>query len=470
MVEAQVMDLAVGVTFLVAAAAPVGAVRQRVVVAAVGVSWLLESVVTGVLSVHHGLLLLTLVTFPTGKVRGRLGWLAVALAVSAAVGLTSQLGIAMLYAVAAVVMLIRPATHWYPVVSAAAVAAVLGTAWTWSRQDGPFDPALALLSYEVVLLVIAISYPVAAWTVERARRRLADEALAGTPAAGLSGFASILADTLDDRALRVHRRVGKGYATSDGQAIEPQPGWLVVDGDDGPLAVVEHRSPALADAVTAQAVASAVRLAVTNARLHDEQLVRLAELEAARARVVAATDAQRIEMAEDLRDNVLRLLTEARNELEPTRISSLRLVDGSIATAITEIQDLVAGVPPARLGNGLLRSALVSLAQDTPADVTVSCAEDAAAGTAVESALYYVCSEALANAIKHADATRISIELSGSSGELRLVVADNGRGGAAASGSGLTGLADRLAAYSGRLQVVSPPGAGTTVTATVPVS
>jgi signal transduction histidine kinase len=222
--------------------------------------------------------------------------------------------------------------------------------------------------------------------------------------------------------------------------------------------------------VTAQAVASAVRLAVTNARLHDEQLVRLAELEAARARVVAATDAQRIEMAEDLRDNVLRLLTEARNELEPTRISSLRLVDGSIATAITEIQDLVAGVPPARLGNGLLRSALVSLAQDTPADVTVSCAEDAAAGTAVESALYYVCSEALANAIKHADATRISIELSGSSGELRLVVADNGRGGAAASGSGLTGLADRLAAYRGRLQVVSPPGAGTTVTATVPVN
>jgi signal transduction histidine kinase len=79
-----------------------------------------------------------------------------------------------------------------------------------------------------------------------------------------------------------------------------------------------------------------------------------------------------------------------------------------------------------------------------------------------------VCCEALANAVKHAQATRAAITVEHVDGEVVVTVSDDGRGGADPSGSGLQGLVDRLAARKGRLQVDSPPGAGTTVTAMIP--
>ena len=95
-------------------------------------------------------------------------------------------------------------------------------------------------------------------------------------------------------------------------------------------------------------------------------------------------------------------------------------------------------------------------------------AEDAAASQEAETALFYVCCEALANAVKHAGATRVEIAVERQDGGVVATVADDGCGGADPSGSGLVGLADRLAARKGRLRVDSPPGAGTTVTAVVP--
>ena len=92
---------------------------------------------------------------------------------------------------------------------------------------------------------------------------------------------------------------------------------------------------------------------------------------------------------------------------------------------------------------------------------------DATADPERETALFYVCSEALANAIKHAGATRISIDLRRNRGDLVITIVDDGIGGAQVSGSGLRGLADRLAAFGGRLRVDSPPGAGATLRATI---
>jgi signal transduction histidine kinase len=82
--------------------------------------------------------------------------------------------------------------------------------------------------------------------------------------------------------------------------------------------------------------------------------------------------------------------------------------------------------------------------------------------------LFYVCSEAMTNAAKHSGAQRIVVTIDGSGRGITVSISDDGRGGANASGSGLQGLADRLASRGGRLRVESPPGAGTTVTATVP--
>jgi signal transduction histidine kinase len=100
--------------------------------------------------------------------------------------------------------------------------------------------------------------------------------------------------------------------------------------------------------------------------------------------------------------------------------------------------------------------------------VSVTVAVDAASGPDTQAALFYVCSEALANAVKHADAKRIGITVRRVNDDLEAVISDDGRGGADPTGSGLQGLADRLATRNGRLWVKSPPGAGTTVTAVVP--
>jgi signal transduction histidine kinase len=115
----------------------------------------------------------------------------------------------------------------------------------------------------------------------------------------------------------------------------------------------------------------------------------------------------------------------------------------------------------------MLRTALEGLAARTPLQTELRYHDGAAGAPSVEAALFYVCSEALANVAKHARASHVGIDVRRLDDGLQLIVTDNGRGGADPSGPGLTGLADRLAAHGGRLRVDSPPGAGTTLTATV---
>jgi signal transduction histidine kinase len=238
---------------------------------------------------------------------------------------------------------------------------------------------------------------------------------------------------------------------------------------------VAHRSSALDDPPTVAAVSSAVRLAVTHLRLQEEQQTRLRELEAARARIVAAADRQRERAAAALRDDVDVLLRTARSELHavrpavrgPEASAAFEVVMEELEAARREIADLVAGAPPADLGDGRLRQALDALATASPVPVVVVVDDDAAGDRETETALFYVCCEALANAAKHAHATRAAITVERLDGEIVATVSDDGRGGADPSGSGLQGLVDRLAARNGRLRVDSPPGAGTTVTAMI---
>jgi signal transduction histidine kinase len=458
------VDIAVGLAFIVAGALPIGPARQRVMVAAVGAAWLLGSVLAQTLSLHQAALVVALVAFPAGLIRGRIAWLVVALAGLVALGIVPQPGVALLFALVAGYAAMRPpSARWYPVTAAAAVAVTLGVSWSVSRIRESFDPALAFLDYQVVLGLIAVTFPVAYWSALRVRRRIADAVLVSRPLTGLDGFAEVLGEALGDPTLRVHRWQDLAGKTDRH--------WLTVSEAEGPVAVVAHQSAALEDPLTARAVETAVRLAVTNLRLQDEQLSQLRELEAARARVVAAADRQREEVAEELGQKVAALLGDAQAELAEVRVragteTALDIVESELATAIAEISDLVAGIPPATLGEGKLRDALQILAARSPAEVAIS--DDAAGDTDAETALFYVCSEALANAAKHAGASRIKIDVRRYGTVLEATITDDGRGGADASGSGLTGLSDRLAVLDGRLRVESPPGAGTTVTATVP--
>jgi signal transduction histidine kinase len=479
------MDVAVGLAFVAAGGAARGPLRERALMAAVGPAWLAGSFLVWARSFHQAVLVVALVAFPAGRVRGIVSWVLVSLAGLAALGLLPQLGVAALFAGIAAAVLARwrgdPATAWYPAAAAAAIAAVL--AWVWwiaHRRTGTFDATVVLLSYQLVLLLVAGCFPLGAAAVLRERARLADPLLSEGQLAGIDGLAVVLGDVLGDPDLRVYRWRDADAALVDGRgqrmAGHGDRRWLAVDGPDGPVAVVAHRSSALDDEPTAAAVAAAVRLAVTHLRLQEEQQERLGELEASRARLVAAADRQRARAAAELRQDVEAPLRVAQSELvamraavhAPEAAAAVEVVVQELAAATGELADLVAGIPPANLGGGRLDRALQTLAEASPVPVTVAVAEDAAASQETETALFYVCCEALANAVKHAGAIRVVITLERHDGRVVATVTDDGGGGADPSGSGLVGLADRLAALNGRLRVESPLGAGTTVTAVVP--
>jgi signal transduction histidine kinase len=250
---------------------------------------------------------------------------------------------------------------------------------------------------------------------------------------------------------------------------------LRIDDDQGrPAAIVWHSSDALIDPQSASSVATAVRLVLTRMRLQQEQDDLLRLQARSQARLVAASDRQREQIAGELKQGVEDRLQRAGSALASVRSESrnrdasaaLDIVAQELDSAIQEITALVWAVPQAELGGGKLSGALQSLAltSPVPVKVTVTTAGDRAA----ETALFYVCSEALANAIKHAEANRVRVDVHRQDGAIRATVTDDGRGGADSSGSGLQGLADRLATIGGQLHIDSSPGAGTTVVATIP--
>ncbi len=136
--------------------------------------------------------------------------------------------------------------------------------------------------------------------------------------------------------------------------------------------------------------------------------------------------------------------------------------------ALVELRDLARGIHPAVLTDRGLAAAIGSLAATgtVPTDVEVSI--DGRLEPAIEAAAYFTVSEALANAAKHSGATSVSVRVAREGSLLRVSVSDDGRGGADASGGGLTGLRRRLAAHDGTLTVTSPPRGGTLLEAELP--
>jgi signal transduction histidine kinase len=251
---------------------------------------------------------------------------------------------------------------------------------------------------------------------------------------------------------------------------------LFVDDGTDHIAAVHHRIGTLDDPAVARAVASTVQLAGENVRLREELDVQLVELEAARTRLLVATDRQRASTAARLRDDVvihLQQASDALNNARPTDAprdvtDAFDIAVQEISRARDDILTLVSGVPPVALGDGRLPRAIEVLAKRCPVSVTVTAMPGVAAAAEIETTLFYVCSEALTNAAKHSDAEHIDVRIGSTDDAITVTVRDDGRGGVDASGSGITGLADRVAARGGRLRVDSPPGAGTTITAVVP--
>jgi signal transduction histidine kinase len=205
------------------------------------------------------------------------------------------------------------------------------------------------------------------------------------------------------------------------------------------------------------------------------------ELTASRARIVDSGDRARQRIERDLHDGVQQRLVslaldvrraEALAEPEQAtlrdELSSLR--DGLVGV-VDELREVSHGIHPAILTEGGLRPALATLARRSPVPVELEVRDTDRLPDPVEVCVYYVASEALTNAIKHAQATHVVVDLETDEDAVRLEVRDDGVGGAdTRGGSGLTGLTDRLHAVGGTIEVRSPVDQGTRLRVRIPLT
>jgi PAS domain S-box-containing protein len=200
------------------------------------------------------------------------------------------------------------------------------------------------------------------------------------------------------------------------------------------------------------------------------------ELRKSRARVVTAGDEARKRFERDLHDGAQQHLVAVRlalqmirkKAIEPDISEAIEHAIAEIDETVQELQELGRGIHPAVLGQGLT-PAVDQLARRSTVPVALEVTERRYDPN-VEAAAYYVVSEALANVAKHARADHVSVRIAENDGHLCVDVADDGLGGAdAESGSGLHGLADRVAALDGTLRIESPSGEGTRVRARIPL-
>lgn len=202
----------------------------------------------------------------------------------------------------------------------------------------------------------------------------------------------------------------------------------------------------------------------------------LAETEASRARLVEAGEMERRRLERDLHDGArqaligigmsLRLAQRRSSPSDPLQEVLTRAVQ-DLQEAVAGLRRLANGVRPRGLDEGL-STALGNLARTCPVPVEVRVSADAVPEIQAATA-YYVAAEAVANALKHAAAGAISIDVCRAGEELRITIDDDGRGGALiARGTGLDGLRDRVLAVGGQLVVDSPVGGGTRVTGVLP--
>jgi signal transduction histidine kinase len=265
-------------------------------------------------------------------------------------------------------------------------------------------------------------------------------------------------------------------AVAGGRAV------TMLEREGAPLAAILHDPALLEDPGLVASVAAAVRLAVENDRLQAEVEEQLAEVRASRARIVEATDAERRRIERNIHDGAQQRLValslalgraraQAGAGTSPDLEATLAEASEEVRSALAELRELARGIHPAVLTQAGLEPAVRSLVDRAPVPTELRLDLPSRLPDAVEAAAYFVVSEALTNAGKHAHAGSACVALAIVGGDLVVEVSDNGCGGAdPGRGSGLRGLGDRVEAIGGRFETTSPSGGGTTIRATLPIS
>jgi signal transduction histidine kinase len=367
-----------------------------------------------------------------------------------------------------------------------------------------------------VLSAIAAAIVALVFQPVRARaRRLADRVVYGqraTPYEVLADFSERVGETYsaDDVLPRMARVVAEGIGAERAEV------WLRFDGRDHLAAVwpsegsaapspgaadaafpVEHQGQVLGTlAVVTPAndpmnpaktklvtdLAAQAGLVLRNVRLTEELRARLDDLRAAQKRLVAAQDDERRKLERNIHDGAQQQLvalgvklglTDRFIDKDPARAhETIAQLQTEAATALEDLRDLARGIYPPLLADEGLEAALAAQARRATLPVEVDVRVPARLAAELEAAVYFSCLECLQNVSKYAGASRATVTVASVDGMVAFEVRDDGRGfdpSFTGFGTGLQGIADRLGALDGTVEVTSAPGEGTTVAGRVPV-
>lgn len=333
----------------------------------------------------------------------------------------------------------------------------------------------------VQALLIPTAILLGAVQARLARGNVADLAMELGRGVPVGGLQPVLARALRDPSLQIAfpAPAGEGFVDPDGRpAPPPAPGRATthLERDGEVLALLIH-DPAieLEDPGLVEAVGAVARMGLENERLAAQVRAQLEEVRASRERIVEAADAERRRVERDLHDGAQQRLVALAMRLDLARQTtgaSAALLDEAtteLRAAVAEVRDLARGLHPTILTEAGLGPAIEALAERTSVPVSVE-APARRFPANLEAAAYFVVAEALTNVARYAGASTVHVEIRAVGETLTVAVRDDGQGGADPDrGSGLSGLADRVASLGGQLAIDSPPDGGTTVRADLPL-
>ncbi|HZO07839.1 MAG TPA: sensor histidine kinase, partial [Myxococcota bacterium] len=305
-------------------------------------------------------------------------------------------------------------------------------------------------------------------------------------ASRVGGLRDALSDALDDPSLELVYWLPEGqrYVDFRGRPYElpeddPSRAIHAVARDGQCVAAIIYDATLIEADAHVRAVGAAASLALQNERLEAELRAKVDELRRSRERMLKIGLEERRRLERDLHDGAQQRLVAmalnirlARAKLNEDPVAADRLLAGAgeeLDSALEELRELARGIHPAVLSDRGLATALETLANRAPVPVELAELPNGRLPEAVELAAYFVVAEALTNVAKYANATHAKVEVARENGRLVVEVEDDGIGGAnPENGTGLRGLADRIAVLEGRLEIDSERGAGTTVRAQIP--
>ncbi|GLY14405.1 hypothetical protein Kisp01_14200 [Kineosporia sp. NBRC 101677] len=371
-----------------------------------------------------------------------------------------------------------------PVAAAAALAGTASTAVSFAQRLGVRGELREDILVVQTLLLLTV--PVA-FVIATVRRRLTSVVIADllpqlrvdrTPERLEAAFREVLADP----GLEIHYWAAEigAYVDRHG-ATSAEPG--AESGENGLLLPITSTNGARLAMIRAdqalwrypdlvEAVGSAAGLAIENARLQVEARAQLELVRASHARIVAAQLAERQALEKDLDDGALRRVRELLEQIRAEPVGEIRAAQEyaseQLSLTVGELREIAAGLHPSILDQVGLAEAVRRIGAAQPVTVDVDLPEHGLP-MPVQVAGYFVAAEAITNAVRHAEATRIAVRGADTGDSLRLTIEDDGCGGAdLGAGTGLSGLSERVLAGGGTLHLDSPAGAGTTLTAEIP--